>query len=138
VDTEGNDPDDNSIYFDKEWLAITKVFNEYMPFENDRYDFSAFFPELKLYREFMNEDIMLVFKGKKCRLKIQPEKDFKNLLEEYKEMFDDKKWEFVLEEKQREYILEIIGIDDYYKNKTKSKKKNNEELIDIDYLIDNY
>jgi len=32
---------DNTLYFDSEWLAITKLFNDYIVFENKDYDFSA-------------------------------------------------------------------------------------------------
>ena len=33
---------DNYIYFDIEWLAITKIFNDCTLFENKNYDFSSF------------------------------------------------------------------------------------------------
>jgi hypothetical protein len=39
---------DCNLYFDSEWIAITKEFNEYIPLEKKVYNFSNFFPNVRL------------------------------------------------------------------------------------------
>lgn len=34
---------DENIYFDQDWLSITKTFNDYFPTNSSNYDFSDFF-----------------------------------------------------------------------------------------------
>ena len=52
-DLKDNYINDNNIYINKEWISITKVFNNIFPFENLNYDYSNFIRNNEEYLEMI-------------------------------------------------------------------------------------
>jgi hypothetical protein len=67
-----NDPE---VYFDSEWMAITKNFNDHIPLKNDIFNYCNFFIEKNLYQEYMADFHKFIFKNQKHNI-IYPESNF--------------------------------------------------------------
>jgi hypothetical protein len=82
--------DDVSVYFDNEWVAITKTFNEYIPLKNDIFNFCNFFIEKKIYQEYMADLYGFIFKKQKHNV-IYPDHNFIDSLMNNLKVLGDKK-----------------------------------------------
>jgi hypothetical protein len=85
-----SDINDTNVYFDNEWIAITKVFNEYMPLRNSIFNFSNFFIEKQLYNEYLYDMHEFNFRNQKHN-QVLPANNFIEELVKSKEIYKDKK-----------------------------------------------
>ena len=132
----------NDLFFDPEWLAITKAFNDYMPTENKNYDFSAFMPsEDLIYSGFFKNQYQTKpqFDYRSTYTKVTPAEDIKDKItkntSEFKK-FNNKALtinyssdkDYMI---QRENFVKFIQIEDIHK--TKGKVVKNTEEINLDF-----
>lgn len=136
--------EDSNIYFDPEWLGITKAFNEYIPVEDIKLDFSNFVVDKPNYINALIENYS--YNWKRRQNTFFPDEKFVKRLntytKEFASMCDKLKWTYMVGKEQREYFTNLIEIEDYHKSKNKEKKevfniileskKVNEEEIEID------
>jgi lariat debranching enzyme len=136
------DYNDEKIYFDPEWLAITKLFNPYIPLEEIKYDFSNFVNDKANYLNALIDNYS--FNWKRKINDYHPDTNFFDDLVKYKTEFassvEKLEWKFMTGKEQREYIINLLGIDDFHKTKKKEKKetlsekkKINDEEIEIEF-----
>jgi len=128
IPNDPNPPQDNNIHFDVEWLAITKLFNDYQFFKHKDYDYSQFIRNNELYLKHVEKN-----KGKT----IIRNNDFDTKLKFYKDNFTelvskDGIWKFTDYNDQRNYIIKTLGMHDshLFKKRYKEKNYNKEKLVE--------
>jgi lariat debranching enzyme len=135
-DVKDEDLKDNSIYFDEEWMAISKTFNPYIPLSPDKSNFCNFFQNKTQYINAMLDNYS--YNWRKTQNNFYPDKDFLTNLQIYKKDFTqfvaesgcNIKWDFMIGEIQRQFVLKLIGIEDYHKYKTKKLEIFKNEIDD--------
>jgi len=128
-----NAANDPNVYFDPEWMTITKAFNDYTVFEKKPFDFSAFIRNNDLYFKHI--------KNTQNRTFVIKEKTFEETLITHRKFFDDlfsKKenqiWQYKNPKEYRDYIINVLAMYDSFKNKAVKKDKviNNKEELKFD------
>ena len=140
------DINDNDIYIDPEWMAITNTFNQYFP---NKYDYYSFYSLFDKNAKILYDEIVL----KKFKMNLFFKYNFGNIdIDEIlNDLLKDKftKKEKIKEElnEQTKILLKIFDIDNdnnnHYLSKMyldlneKNKSKKNEELNDNKYKLKN-
>ena len=129
-DLKDNYINDNNIYINKEWISITKVFNNIFPFENLNYDYSNFIRNneeyLKMIQKYYSHFKNLNQFNYNCL-----KKEFDDELKKEKQInLNDIKVEF--NNNQYETMIKIFNIIDSHKYHKIIKENNkNPEEIDL-------
>ncbi len=127
-DLKDNYINDNNIYINKEWISITKVFNNIFPVENINYDYSNFIRNNEEYLE-MIKIYYSHFKNLNQFNYNCLKKEFDDELKKEKQInLNDIKVEF--NNNQYETMIKIFNIIDSHKyhNIIKENNKNPEEI----------
>jgi len=125
---------DNNIYINKEWISITKVFNDIFPVENLNYDYSNFirrndeYLEMikKYYSNFKNLN-QINYNFLKQEFDEELEKEKKKNLNNIKVEFNNNQYETMIK------IFNIIDSHNYHKIIKKNER--NSEEIDLTNII---
>ena len=125
---------DNNIYINKEWISITKVFNNIFPVENINYDYSNFIRNneeyLKMIQKYYSHFKNLNQFNYNCL-----KKEFDDELKKEKQInLNDIKVEF--NNNQYETMIKIFNIiDSHNYHKIIKKNERNSEEIDLTNII---
>ena len=122
---------DNKIYIDKEWISITKTFNEYFPNKEEyEYDIDELFCENS---KLLYNNIVVKKVGKNKNF--SQVKKIENIVEKIKNNLDEKKETIIKSDKLEEQygnILEIFGIEENDNKHILSRKLNDKNNQDFD------
>ncbi len=127
-DLKDNYINDNNIYINKEWISITKVFNNIFPVENINYDYSNFIRNneeylemIKIYYSHFKNLNQFNYNCLKKEFDDEFEKEKKINLNNIKVEFNNNQYETMIK------IFNIIDSHKYHKI-IKENKKNPEEI----------
>lgn len=117
-----NVKNDDDIYFDEEWMAITKAFNPFIPLRESYVNLSNFVVKREDYVLAIKDCYNYIWKNKTNFVYPNEEfyKNITNFANEFYSFGGGKiPWPFLNEGEQRGYVTKLIGIEDYHKAKSK-------------------